>query len=98
MRATARRFDSQVPGGGGSLRVRKAIHAAAFAARLGLAAVLALGLGTAGVQAFDDAKYPDWKGQWTRIGSGQWDPSKTGGPRQQQADLCRQTRSEYAAQ
>jgi hypothetical protein len=87
MRATARRFDLQAPGGGESPRVRKATHAAAFAATLGLAAVLALGLGTAGVQAFDDAKYPDWKGQWTRIGSGSWDPSKTGGPRQQQAPL-----------
>jgi hypothetical protein len=87
MRATVRRFDLQVSGGGRSLHVRNMIHAAAFAATLGLAMVLALGAGTTGVQAFDDAKYPDWKGQWTRIGSGSWDPSKTGGPRQQQAPL-----------
>jgi hypothetical protein len=27
-------------------------------------------------QAFDDGKYPDWKGQWMRIGDARWDVSK----------------------
>jgi hypothetical protein len=52
---------------------------------LGLAAALTLGRGAA--NASEEGKYPDWKGQWTRIGSGLWDPSRTGGPRQQQAPL-----------
>jgi hypothetical protein len=47
---------------------------------------LAMILGTPGARAAD-TKYPDWQGQWTRIGTGQWDPSRTGGPRQQQAPL-----------
>jgi len=34
-------------------------------------------------RAWDDAKYPDWKGQWERIGSGSFDPSKRGGRAQQ---------------
>jgi hypothetical protein len=30
-------------------------------------------------RAFDEAKYPDWKGQWVRIGGGgQFDPTKPG--------------------
>ena len=44
--------------------------------------------------AFDEAKYPDWKGQWSRVpgagpsiyGGGGWDPSKPEG-RGQQAPL-----------
>jgi hypothetical protein len=44
---------------------------------LALMAALAL---AAGVAAADEgAKYPDWKGQWIRIGGGQYDPSKPGG-------------------
>ena len=48
------------------------------------AAVLILAV--TGAQAFDEAKYPNWKGQWLRVGSGQgapWDPSKPWGPAQQ---------------
>jgi hypothetical protein len=48
-----------------------------------LAALLAL-LGPA--RSFDDANYPDWKGQWTRIGSTGFDPTKPTG-RGQQAPL-----------
>src|SRR5262245_59960862 len=49
---------------------------------LGLLAALALA--AAGARAHDQAKYPDWKGQWTRgSGPAQWDPSKPGGLRQQ---------------
>ena len=36
--------------------------------------------------AFDATQYPDWKGQWMRLGSGQgapWDPAKPWGPGQQ---------------
>jgi hypothetical protein len=36
-----------------------------------------------GAGAFDAGKYPDWKGQWLRVGSGQgapWDPTKPWGP------------------
>src|SRR6266850_1948377 len=39
--------------------------------------VVALCLTVSGAQAFDESKYPNWKGQWVRIGGGgQWDPSK----------------------
>ena len=37
-------------------------------------AVLSMPVGRA--QAFDDATYRDWKGQWGRIGTGDWNPSK----------------------
>jgi hypothetical protein len=37
----------------------------------------------AGAQTNDPAKYPDWKGQWIRIGGGAYDPSKPGGRGQQ---------------
>jgi hypothetical protein len=37
----------------------------------------------AAARAADDAKYPNWKGQWERIGSGEFDPSKRGGLAQQ---------------
>jgi hypothetical protein len=46
----------------------------------------------AGAQAFDDANYPDWKGQWTRlpvpgiVGVPSFDPTKRAG-RDQQAPL-----------
>jgi hypothetical protein len=39
-----------------------------------LAAVLLMTI--SGTLAFDEAKYPDWSGQWLRIGGVQWDPSK----------------------
>ncbi len=39
-----------------------------------LAAVLLMTI--SGALAFDEAKYPDWSGQWLRIGGVQWDPSK----------------------
>jgi len=40
----------------------------------------------AGARAFDESKYPNWKGQWLRVGGGQgapWDPTKPWGPGQQ---------------
>jgi hypothetical protein len=63
-------------------------HASLFAAML----LAALGLTTADVRAFDDAKYPDLKGQWNRapvpgaVGQPTYDPSKPWG-RGQQAPL-----------
>jgi hypothetical protein len=40
-----------------------------------LAAALCMAVSDA--QAFDESKYPNWKGQWVRVGGGgQWDPSK----------------------
>jgi hypothetical protein len=46
---------------------------------------LALCLPAANSNAQTDSKYPDWKGQWVRIGGGQYDPSKPGGVRQGRA-------------
>jgi hypothetical protein len=42
-----------------------------------LAALLAVVGSTA--RAHDETKYPDWKGQWVRIGAGYFDPSKRPG-------------------
>jgi hypothetical protein len=49
-----------------------------------LAAVMVTTIATA--RAHDEAKYPDWSGQWLRAGGIQWDPSKPLG-RGQQAPL-----------
>jgi hypothetical protein len=61
-----------------STSCRTAIGTIALAAALTLPVVCA--------QAFDETKYPSWKGQWLRVGGGQgapWDPSKPGGLAQQ---------------
>ena len=65
-----------------------------FIGALTLAAAACMTLADA--RAFDESKYPEWYGQWTRpngVGN-QWDPTKPGGPAQQapltpeyQADL-----------
>ena len=64
--------------------------------RLYRAAVVSIALMAAlaatGAQAQDLSKYPDWSGQWLRIGGIQWDPSKPLG-RAQQAPLT----AEYQA-
>jgi hypothetical protein len=39
-------------------------------------ALMVLGAMSASVRAQDLSKYPDWSGQWLRIGGIQWDPSK----------------------
>jgi hypothetical protein len=49
---------------------------------LGILALVAAFASDAAV-AFDDAKYPDWKGLWRRGVPAQWDPTKPGGLRQQ---------------
>jgi hypothetical protein len=48
----------------------------------------ALTMSADGAQASDDALYPNWKAQWTRViipgdGQGAFDPTKPWGPRQQ---------------
>jgi hypothetical protein len=43
----------------------------------------ALVMSSAAARAFDEAKYPDLKGQWIRIGPGQYDPAKPPGRGQQ---------------
>jgi hypothetical protein len=50
------------------MRARSLIGAVALLAVLGIAASDAF--------AFDESKYPQWRGQWRRIGGVQWDPSK----------------------
>jgi hypothetical protein len=58
------------------MRYRGLIAAAALAA--------AFMTSTAGADPFDDAKYPDWKGQWRPIGGPmRFDPSKPWGPGQE---------------
>jgi hypothetical protein len=68
-----------------------------------VAAILAT---TGGTHAFDDTKYPDWKGQWARaplptgvprgVSGPQWDPSKPEG-RGQQAPLTEEYRAIFEA-
>ena len=55
--------------------------------RMAIALVL-LGTCLTGAEAFDDSRYPDWKGQWIRRPEtgGQWDPNRPPG-RAQQAPL-----------
>ena len=61
-------------------------------------AAMALAATITAARAFDEARYPDWSGQWTRVfvagltGNPSWDPNKSEG-RAQQAPLT----SEYAA-
>lgn len=40
------------------------------------ALAVALSAGMSAALAFDESKYPDWKGQWIRVGGVQWDPTK----------------------
>ena len=67
-------------------------------AAVALASVLVAALGAtpaAAETAADQSRYPNWKGQWIRVGSGQgapWDPSRPGG-RGQNAPLT----AEYQA-
>src|SRR5439155_13820476 len=52
----------------------------------GVALLSALVFGASGALGLDESRYPDWTGQWLRVGSGQgaaWDPAKPGGLAQQ---------------
>ena len=59
---------------------------------IAMAAVLLIG--TAGARAFDDAQYPNLKGQWNRIGSPRWDQQDRYGER---APLTPEYRAIHAA-
>jgi hypothetical protein len=48
-----------------------------------VAIAIITGLGMTGARAQEMSKYPDWSGQWLRIGGIQWDPGKPLGARQQ---------------
>ena len=67
------------------MRRRNALAAMVLAA-MALVAMVSLPVGTAG--AFDESKYPNWKGQWMRADTGapRYDPSKPSG-RGQEAPL-----------
>ena len=66
-------------------------HAIALVALLG-----ALGATTFGARAWDDAKYPNWKGEWFRTSPVQWDGTKPPA-RGQQAPLTPEYRAVYEA-
>jgi hypothetical protein len=57
-----------------------------------IALTAAMCISIASALAFDETKYPDWSGQWHRIGGTQWDPTKPRS-RGQQAPLT----AEYQA-
>lgn len=46
--------------------------------------------------AFDESKYPEWRGQWRRIGGIQWDPSKPLG-RAEQPPLTAEYQARFEA-
>src|SRR5262245_19576944 len=50
---------------------------------IGLVALAAVLLGTMAAARAEDAKYPDWSGQWRVIGGNRWDPTKPAGRGQQ---------------
>jgi hypothetical protein len=51
--------------------------------RSSICALVAVVVTTTGPAAFGDATYPDWQGEWSRIGSWAWDPTKPRGDGQQ---------------
>jgi hypothetical protein len=62
---------------------QRSYRRAGMICRNSICAVATLLLTMTGAAAFDDAMYPDWKGEWSRIGSLAWDPSKPRGTGQQ---------------
>ena len=54
-----------------------------------LALVAVLAMAATSAEAFDDAKYPDWGGQWRRPRglATQWDPTRPPGLAQKPPDL-----------
>ena len=61
-----------------------------------IVAAVALTLTVCDARAHDESKYPDFSGQWIRVGGTQWDPSKPGGLGQQ-APLTREYQAVYDA-
>jgi hypothetical protein len=66
---------------------------------IAMTALAALCLATAGAQAFDESKYPDWSGQWRRgePGPPRYDPSKPGAGLRQEAPLTEEYKAFHAA-
>src|SRR5216684_6363923 len=69
---------------------RSSIGAVALAVSLGVTTLgVTLGATVGGALAFDESKYPDWKGAWRRVavpgivGQPSYDPTKLPGARQQ---------------
>jgi hypothetical protein len=64
---------------------------------IGMVALAAALLACSGAQAFDESKYPDWKGQWRRADTGppRYDPSRP--LNDQQAPLTAEYRAIYEA-
>src|SRR5438067_1688737 len=50
-----------------SMAGRRAMLERSTKCAVGVALAAALTMTASGVQAFDDAKYPNWQGQWTRV-------------------------------
>src|SRR6476646_9852540 len=44
-----------------------------------VALVVMFATASAAAQSSSDSKYPEWKGQWVRIGAGTYDPDKRSG-------------------
>jgi hypothetical protein len=61
-----------------------------------MAALVMLMTMAGGTWAHDESKYPDFSGQWIRVGGTQWDPSKPKGLGQQ-APLTREYQAIYEA-
>src|SRR5262245_1450657 len=70
------------------------------AVALALVLIATLGATPAATEtAVDQSRYPNWKGQWIRVGSGQgapWDPSRPGG-RGQNAPLTKEYQAIFEA-
>jgi hypothetical protein len=66
---------------------------------IAMTTLAALCLATAGAQAFDESKYPDWSGQWRRgePGPPRYDPSKPGAGLRQEAPLTEEYKAIHAA-
>ncbi len=59
------------------MRYGRSMRGLASAAALAKIVAATLLIATSpGARAFDDARYPDLKGQWVRVGHAQWDPSR----------------------
>jgi hypothetical protein len=72
----------RIPSAGSDQR-RTTMRYRSLTGALTLAAMLTLSI--AGARAFDESKFPGWKGQWVQLGGAQnaWDPAKPPGTSQQ---------------
>src|SRR5438034_7724988 len=61
-----------------------------------ISTLVVLAMTTAGAPAQDEAKYPEWRGQWTRLSGPQWDDTKPPA-RGQQAPLIPEYQAQFEA-